>query len=278
MQDTGIINFSVCNVHQVEDSSSEMLTQGLLGMKAIILERRKWIKIRLENDDNEGWVHPKAITSLNPDEQWTNSSKIIITAHYGFSYTQPDIHSQCVSDLVSGNRLRLLQETNAFYKVEYPDKRQAYVPIAISQKEDEWKKQNQLDAPHILATAHSLMGIPYIWGGTSAKGMDCSGFVRLCFLLNGGSIPRDSYQQAQLGKRLELTETLSNLQPGDLLFFGIHVPQNPIHGVRHIGIHIADGRYIHSQGYIHINSLLKNDQDYDEENAKRFLFAQRYFF
>ena len=278
MQDTGIINFSVCNVHQAEDSSSEMLTQGLLGMKAIILERRKWIKIKLENDDNEGWGHPKAITSLNPDEQWTNSSKIIITAHYGFSYTQPDIHSQCVSDLVSGNRLRLLQETNAFYKVEYPDKRQAYVPIAISQKEDEWKKQNQLDAPHILATAHSLMGIPYIWGGTSAKGMDCSGFVRLCFLLNGGSIPRDSYQQAQLGKRLELTENLSNLQPGDLLFFGIHVPQNPIHGVRHIGIHIADGRYIHSQGYIHINSLLKNDQDYDEENTKRFLFAQRYFF
>lgn len=116
MQDTGIINFSVCNVHQAEDSSSEMLTQGLLGMKAIILERRKWIKIKLENDDNEGWVHPKAITSLNPDEQWTNSSKIIITAHYGFSYTQPDIHSQCVSDLVSGNRLRLLQETNAFIK------------------------------------------------------------------------------------------------------------------------------------------------------------------
>lgn len=278
MQDTGIINFSVCNVHQAEDSSSEMLTQGLLGMKAIILERRKWIKIKLENDDNEGWVHPKAITSLNPDEQWTNSSKIIITAHYGFSYTQPDTRSQCVSDLVSGNRLRLLQETNAFYKVEYPDKRQAYVPITISQKEDEWKKQNQLDAPHILATAHSLMGIPYIWGGTSAKGMDCSGFVRLCFLLNGGSIPRDSYQQAQLGKRLELKENLSNLQPGDLLFFGIHVPKNPIHGVRHIGIHIADGRYIHSQGYIHINSLLKNDQDYDEENAKRFLFSQRYFF
>ena len=251
MQDTGIINFSVCNVHQAEDSSSEMLTQGLLGMKAIILERRKWIKIKLENDDNEGWVHPKAITSLNPDEQWTNSSKIIITAHYGFSYTQPDIHSQCVSDLVSGNRLRLLQETNAFYKVEYPDKRQAYVPIAISQKEDEWKKQNQLDAPHILATAHSLMGIPYIWGGTSAKGMDCSGFVRLCFLLNGGSIPRDSYQQAQLGKRLELTENLSNLQPGDLLFFGIHVPQNPIHGYAILAFILpTDGIFIHRDIYI----------------------------
>jgi hypothetical protein len=54
MQDTGIITFSVCNVHQAEDSSSEMLTQGLLGMKAIILERRKWIKIKLENDENEG--------------------------------------------------------------------------------------------------------------------------------------------------------------------------------------------------------------------------------
>ena len=91
MQDTGIITFSVCNVHQAEDSSSEMLTQGLLGMKAIILERRKWIKIKLENDENEGWVHPRAIASLASDEQWTNSSKIIITAHYGFSYTQPDI-------------------------------------------------------------------------------------------------------------------------------------------------------------------------------------------
>ena len=57
----------------------------------------------------------------------------------------------------------------------------------------------------------------------------------------------------------------------------IHVPENPISGVRHIGIHIANGQYIHSQGYIHINSLRKNDQDYDEENTKRFLFAQRYF-
>lgn len=87
----------------------------------------------------------------------------------------------------------------------------------------------------IVASAMQYLGVPYVWGGTSPSGFDCSGLVQYVYAQNGISIPRTTYTQINAGTRISLSE----LQPGDLVFWGGSSPH-------HVGIYIGDGQYIHA--------------------------------
>ena len=127
----------------------------------------------------------------------------------------------------------------------------------------------------ILHTAHTLMGVPYLWAGTSAKGVDCSGFVRTVFYLHDILLPRDASQQASVGQRLDIAPDFKNLQPGDLLFFGRKATTLRAEGISHVGIYIGQGRFIHAQGDVHVSSLISTDSLFDAFNLNRLLFATR---
>jgi cell wall-associated NlpC family hydrolase len=120
------------------------------------------------------------------------------------------------------------------------------------------------------------MGIPYLWGGTSSKGFDCSGFTKTVYFLHGVIIPRDASQQALVGKLVDETGDFSKLQPGDLLFFGEKATeQNPKERVVHVAIYIGNKRFIHAGNPIRVNSLDPSDELYDAHNATRYLRAKR---
>src|SRR5205085_814257 len=102
-------------------------------------------------------------------------------------------------DLVSGNLLKLLAKEKDFYKVEYPDGRVGYIPQNQANYYDQWVKRPNPTANQVLTTAKTLLGVPYLWGGTSIKGVDCSGFTKTAYFLNGIIIPRDASQQALVG-------------------------------------------------------------------------------
>jgi len=91
----------------------------------------------------------------------------------------------------------------------------------------------------IISTAKQYIGVPYVWGGTTPKGFDCSGYVQYVFNIHGISLPRTSKQQWAVGSPI----SKSNLQPGDLVFF-----QNTgsASGISHLGIYIGDGQFIHA--------------------------------
>ena len=144
----------------------------------------------------------------------------MVTSHYGFVYSQPSQASQTVSDVAAGNRLKWEGTKGAFYKVAYPDGRQGYISKSISMPEKKWRATLKQDAASIIATAHSMMGIPYLWAGTSSKGVDCSGFMRTVLFMHDIIIPRDASQQAYVGEHIDIAPDFSNLQPGDLIFFG----------------------------------------------------------
>lgn len=272
----GIINVSVSNLRVDPDFSSEMMTQGLMGMPVRLLQRDGWYRIQTP-DNYIAWIHRVGVHPVTREElaTWNNAEKIVVTSHYGFVYSQPNRDSQTVSDVVAGNRLRWDGTKGAFYKVTYPDGREGYISKSISMPEKKWRAALKQDAAAIIRTAHTLMGVPYLWAGTSSKGVDCSGFMRTILFMHDIIIPRDASQQAYVGEHIDIAPDFSNLQPGDLIFFGRKATPERKERVVHVGMYIGGKRFIHSQGDVHVSSFDPADELFDEYNLGRLLFAAR---
>lgn len=272
----GIINVSVANLRVAPDFSSEMMTQGLMGMPVRVLQRDGWVRIQTP-DDYIAWVHRVGVYPVTKEEMtaWNDAEKIVVTAHYGFVYSEPSQNSQTISDVVAGNRLKWDGTKGAFYKVVYPDGREGYISKSIAMPEKKWRSGLKQDAASIIRTAYTMMGIPYLWAGTSSKGVDCSGFMRTILFMHDIIIPRDASQQAYVGEHIDIAPDFSNLQPGDLIFFGRKATSERKERVVHVGMYIGDKRFIHSQGDVHISSFNPADELFDEYNFGRLLFATR---
>lgn len=272
----GIVNVSVCNLRSSADFSSEMMTQGLMGMPIRVLEKDGWYRIQTP-DKYIAWVHRVGIHPVTHEElvAWNKAPKVVVTSHYGFVYSQPKVGTQPVSDVVAGNRLKLEGTKGAFYRVAYPDGRQGYLPKELAMPEAKWRVQIKQDAASIIATAHTLMGVPYLWAGTSSKGVDCSGFMRTVLFMHDILIPRDASQQAYVGEHIDIAPDFGNLQPGDLIFFGRKATAERRERVVHVGMYIGNKRFIHSQGDVRISSFDPQDELFDEYNLGRLLFATR---
>lgn len=272
----GIVNLSVCNMRVDDDFSSEMMTQALLGMPVKVLQHRSWYRIQTP-DNYIAWVHRVGIHPVTKAEYdaWNKAEKVVVTSHYGFTYQKPDAASQTVSDVVAGNRLKYEGAEGSFYKVSYPDGRQAYISQSMARTEKAWRASLQQDAASIIRTAYTMMGLPYLWAGTSSKGVDCSGFVRTVLFMHDIIIPRDASQQAYVGEHIDIAPDFGNVQPGDLIFFGRKATADKKERVVHVAIYLGNRKFIHSQGDIHVSSFNPADTEYDEYNLNRLLYAVR---
>ena len=177
---------------------------------------------------------------------------------------------------MAGNRLKWEGSKGHFYKVSYPDGRQAYISKSISQSETKWRASLKQDVESIIETAYTMIGIPYLWAGTSSKGVDCSGLVRTVLFMHDIIIPRDASQQAYVGERIEITSDFANVQRGDLVFFGRKAFSGRKEGISHVGIYLGNKQFIHALGDVHISSFEPADKNYDEFNTGRLLFAVRF--
>lgn len=274
----GIINLSVSNIRTNPDHPAELSTQSLLGTPIKILKKGKWGFYLVQTPDGYiSWLDDDGFQAMNESEwnDWKASEKIIYTNEFGWAYEKADVNSQHISDLVAGNLLKLISEESDFYKVEFPDKRIAFVSKSEARNFNQWYKSLNPDGENILQTAYRFMGVPYLWGGTSAKGMDCSGFTKTVYYLNGIILPRDASQQVHTGELVDTKNGWENLQAGDLLFFGSKANGEKKERITHVSIYIGDGDFIHAAGRVRINSFNKSKPYYSEYRDNAFIRAKR---
>ncbi|WEK20069.1 MAG: C40 family peptidase [Candidatus Pedobacter colombiensis] len=281
----GVVRLSVANNRKHPSHPAEMVTQMLMGTPVQILKREKGYSLVRSPDRYISWVETDALAVMDKAgfEAWQQADKLMYTADYGTAYSKSDMKSQRVSDLVKGDLLKLIGKESGFYKVAYPDGRIAYILVKAAENYKKWVSRPNPDAAQILATAKTLIGTPYIWGGTSMKGVDCSGFTKTCFFLNGIILPRDASQQALIGESVDIYEgdtvsldkCLKNLKAGDLLFFAAAKGKSVNPRVTHTAIYMEDGKFIQAAGMVRINSLVPSAPDYADAQVPTLVGARR---
>ncbi len=273
----GIVDLSVANLRTQPKNQAEMASQALLGTPIKVLKQKKgWYLIQTP-DKYISWVEDDGFYRVDHDSlvSWNNSDKIIFTKDFSFTYSKPDENSARVTDIVIGDILIYSGKESGFYKVTYPDGKTAFIKSGDCKPFKEWLGEVNPTAENILKTAESFMGIPYLWGGTSVKGMDCSGFTKTVFFLNGIILPRDASQQVNIGEPINTKDKLENLEPGDLLFFGEKGNTLTKQKITHVAIYIGDGDYINASGKIKINSFSKDKSNYSAYRDDSFVCAKR---
>ena len=277
---------------------------------------------------------------------YEEAPKVMYAELYGHIYVEPSYKAATVCDMVGGDVLRLAVEkkpctspkttpseastktaTSDFgtkaklkgkwTKVVLPSGRTGYIPtaelkihegfVSIAQGEGSAESIDPATTEAIIAQAEKLLGVPYLWGGMSSKGVDCSGLVRISHIMNGILLPRNASQQINCGDRVpmelntdywdeahrtgeqpetytttcgnriawsddfreEMLRRTKDLQRGDLVFFGTPATEpGKKPRISHVGIYLGDGRMIHSSHMVRINSLIPGEADYYENSWK----------
>lgn len=210
----GICTQAVVAMRRENSHASEMVNQLLYNeLYEKLDERSEWMLVRTEWDQYEGWISSKQHHAINEMD------------YSELKAAKPHVIDKPV--------------------VEYEGKLLSFgTPVYAH---DAAKIPSVFQPDLMVENAKKLLGTPYLWGGRSIMGIDCSGFVQLCARTAGLFLPRDASQQVKGG---ELVYFLQETQPGDLAFFG-----NENGSVTHVGILLGNEQIIHASGEVRIDFL-----------------------
>lgn len=222
----GLCNLSLIPVRREASDTSEMVTQLLYGEFFKIIESRKnWSKIRNAFDDYEGWIDNKQFIEISSEiYHQLNAEEPIVTSDF-MEFVTND--SGALISIPIGSNLNALE--------------------FLKHKHDGNSHQGKLPKEKLIDTALMFINTPYLWGGKSPFGIDCSGFTQLVYKINGYKILRDAKDQATLGETLSFIE---ESEPGDLAFF-----DNAEGVITHVGIIMSNNFIIHAHGKVRIDQL-----------------------
>ena len=222
----GICPLSIVPLRLGSSDKSELVSQVLYGELFKVLEvQKKWSKIRLYNDNYEGWIDNKQYQFITKEEFETLKSL-------------PEKYSSDLVDFVSTRDKQLLS-----------------IPLGSSIQNSNFLKHifegrctsEKQPKKNLTETALTYLNSPYLWGGKTPFGIDCSGFSQMVYKVNGYSLLRDASQQATQGEVLSFIE---ESEPGDLAFF-----DNNEGVIIHVGIILADNYIIHAHGCVRVDRL-----------------------
>jgi cell wall-associated NlpC family hydrolase len=271
----GLVRVSVANLHKGPSFTFPVVTQALMGTSVKIIQTKDdWLYIQLP-DGYLGWVSETVnIVSDENYEVWTKAPKLIITERQGYCFSSAK-ENGIVSDIVIGDIFTIKAESETHYQVIYPDNRNGFVRKSFAQPFNQWISTRNPTESSVIETAKLFTGIPYLWGGFSSKGVDCSGFVKMVYFLNGIMLPRDADMQANVGLDIEIDPDFKYVKPGDLLFFGRKGPDDLKIPITHVGLSLGNKRYMQSSGDVHISSFNPDDPEFDMRRSESIVKIKR---
>ncbi len=279
----GMVCVSVTDMKTSPDYSSETISQALMGTPVKVGEKKSYWYHITTPEGYQGWTTEKNIVKMDDSRiaQWKSAERLIVTDYFAVIREAADGVSQVVSDCVMGGILEYVEEDSegsGYVAVCLPDGRRGYIPAEQTAFLDEYlMSKREISGKDIVSTAMGFQGFVYLWGGLSPKGLDCSGLVKLTYFMNGIVLLRDARQQIATGVAVDYND-LSNLQAGDLVFFGRMGDDGRPKSVTHVGIYMSDGEMVHSSLLVRVNSLLPGkDNSYTSKKlvgATRILGSQ----
>lgn len=241
--ESGICLHSVIPVRAEPSHKAEMVTQVLFGELYHVTEKDNlWVKIRLLWDGYEGWI---SILQVNPlDEEEFNRLSGAHTSITGDLVQLLSVENTgAIIPLLPGSSLPALEKmqtriSNSVY----------YYEGLVSEFQGEASNAIlHTSKQKLIGDARLYMNTPYLWGGRSPFGIDCSGFVQMAYKLQGIKLLRDASQQAAQGEVISL---LVEAEPGDLAFF-----DDAEGNIVHVGMLIDHQSIIHCSGYVRIDPI-----------------------
>jgi cell wall-associated NlpC family hydrolase len=240
MESKGVVTANVANLYHEPSKAVELVTQATLGMELLIQEGQDgWFRVQTP-DQYSGWIQASKFKNYAPGEApYASTDQVVeIDSLLAFLYYLPRASTRAPALQVTiGTRLEVVDEGDGWLEVVLPSGSRLWVQRGdlVDPKSASHKSRGSIDA--IIATAKRFLGLPYLWGGTTPLGIDCSAFVQLVYHLHGVQLLRDSHIQFTQPD-LEVVNR-QDLQTGDLVFFGREQ-------ITHVGLCIGGGRFIHA--------------------------------
>lgn len=235
----GISDLSIIPVRKEPAESSEMVTQLLFGEHFEIIEHAEnWSKVRLAFDDYEGWVDSKMMTPIEEGLYQDLNKELQVVANDTFNlvFQEKDYSNKLI---VPGSSFPFCDLEKKSFQIA--DKKYFYQGKVSENSNGE----NIRDS--IIESALKYFNSPYLWGGRTPYGIDCSGLTQIVYKLNGMVLPRDASQQVKIGDPLTFVE---EALPGDLAFF-----DNEEGRITHVGIIWDRHKIIHASGKVRIDNV-----------------------
>ena len=265
-----IVNVSVTPLREKPQHSSQMVDQAIMGNTVKLLRYNDGWYLAQTHYDYVGWISKTGLHICDSvtKSNWENQINYTTKNLQGSIFSLPYETSQPIADMVLNNVFVGEMENKNWVSLLLPDGRSGFAKKNKMGLIDKTNKKS-IKPDSILYQAYKMMGIPYLWGGNSTKGNDCSGFTQIIFKANGLQLPRDARQQALEGIKITPNEDWSNILEGDLLFFGRE------DRVTHVGISLGKKDFIHQGGKVEVNSLDERSADFSPKRLESFLFIKR---
>ncbi len=273
----GLPHRSVAHLRREPRHGSELVSQILLGEEVVCLrEDGEWIQVQC-GDGYVGWVHRGSLVRRAAPEgpaavrarllaRRPEPGTWIVTARAPVLRAAPGGQAAIACDLVRGARVRATAEA-AGLRVTLPDGLEGWLPADAAVPWERLAERFPQGGAAILEHAVEHLGLPYLWGGTSEKGFDCSGLVQRIYGLHGVPLPRDSDQQSAAGTPVEPGADWSGARDGDLAFFH----DEPGGRATHVGVVARGGRLLHAsttRNSVAWDALREGDSDRSEFRAR----------
>lgn len=232
----GVCHLSLIPVRKEVSHRSELTTQLLFGeLYSIVDEQNDWLSIRIAHDNYEGWIEKSQLFKISEQEykHLNNSSHYLSNELVQVlnNNSRNSLHPILLGSKIYGDKGKLFY-LNA----------EAYIfdgTVVLSNRKP--------DRNTIIENAYMYLHTPYVWGGRTPFGIDCSGLTQMAYLLSGINLLRDASQQMTQGETINM---ISDAKAGDLLFF-----DNQDDEISHVGILLPDSKIIHASGMVRIDNI-----------------------